>query len=274
MEQLEVPGGRLAYVVRGAGRPVVLICGAGRHEVWDRGGALTALAAAHRVVAYDRRGWGASSAPATPDYARHAEDAASLVRAVVGGPATVVGWSGGGNVALRLAVRHPDLVGALVLVEPPFHAVRHATGAFVGTFARIKAAQLRGQRRAAAEEFYRFVMRRRDGGDGWAAVPEPDRDRLLLAPRDTEALLTELGLHRHGALAEDVPTGRLRGIRAPITYLLGRDSNALMHRLHARYAGGEPGVRSVRVPGAAHMVLWDAPGAVVGAVAAAAAPRR
>ncbi len=46
-----------------------------------------------------------------------AEDAAGLIRSLKHGPMHVIGWSMGGFIALELALRHPDLVGKLVLVS-------------------------------------------------------------------------------------------------------------------------------------------------------------
>ena len=70
----------------------------------------------HSVVTYDRRGW-AQSRDATP--AASLDDHASdLLSAIGERPATVVGHSYGGAVALLAAVRRPDLVAALGLFEP------------------------------------------------------------------------------------------------------------------------------------------------------------
>jgi pimeloyl-ACP methyl ester carboxylesterase len=49
----------------------------------------------------------------------HADDAAAIIRVVNNGPAYVFGTSGGAQIGLNLAVRHPDLVQALVAHEPP-----------------------------------------------------------------------------------------------------------------------------------------------------------
>lgn len=70
-----------------------------------------------RVVHYDQRGLGQTTAPAT-DYtmADYADDAAALIAEVAGSPCHVVGTSFGGMVALNLAVRHPHLVDKLVLL--------------------------------------------------------------------------------------------------------------------------------------------------------------
>src|SRR5262245_45279118 len=62
---LEVGGGKLFYEARGAGPAVVLVHDGLLHrECWD--GQWEAFARTHRVVRYDRRGYGRSEAPTKP----------------------------------------------------------------------------------------------------------------------------------------------------------------------------------------------------------------
>ena len=70
-----------------------------------------------RVIHYDQRGLGRTSAP-DGDWtmADYADDAAALVCELAGGRAHVVGTSFGGMVALELAARHPDVVDRLALL--------------------------------------------------------------------------------------------------------------------------------------------------------------
>jgi len=50
---------------------------------------------------------------------QHADDAAAVIAAFGGGPVMVFGTSGGAQVGLNLAARHPALVSTLVAHEPP-----------------------------------------------------------------------------------------------------------------------------------------------------------
>ena len=75
---------------------------------------LIAAIAGHgfRVLAYNRRGTGGSPRESWPDggVPQHADDAAALLRALAAVPATVIGFSSGGVVALALTERYPDVV--------------------------------------------------------------------------------------------------------------------------------------------------------------------
>ena len=103
----------------GSGAPILCIHGAGGSAIgWSD--AIPALARLGRVIAYDRRGCARSERPEPYErtsVAEHADDAAGLLEALADEPAVVVGRSYGATVAVDLALRHPELVRALVLLE-------------------------------------------------------------------------------------------------------------------------------------------------------------
>ena len=86
-------------------------------HMWDALAARLA-AAGHPVLRYDHRGHGASAKPAGP-YSMDdlVDDAARLLREWAQGPVAWVGLSMGGMVGQGLAIRHPELVKALVLAN-------------------------------------------------------------------------------------------------------------------------------------------------------------
>lgn len=75
-----------------------------------------ALAAHRRIVALDAPGHGDAADIATDLWGAAEHFATQLRDAVPAGPATVVGYSMGGRMALHLALAHPELVGRLVLI--------------------------------------------------------------------------------------------------------------------------------------------------------------
>lgn len=80
------------------------------------------LAADFRLLAPDFRGYGDSerkAVDATRGVADFSDDTAALLDTLgIEGPVDVLGWSAGGNVALQLAIDHPDRVRRLVLEAP------------------------------------------------------------------------------------------------------------------------------------------------------------
>src|SRR3712207_2618532 len=113
MPKVPVEGGELHVEVTGDGPGLLLIHGTGIDgRAWGPIG--EDLASDHRVVIYDRRGYGRSTKPAVKDWAQHAKDAAAVIEAT-GDVVGVVGWSNGAVVALELAAQRPDLVPRLVL---------------------------------------------------------------------------------------------------------------------------------------------------------------
>lgn len=117
---LDVPGARLCYDVRGSG-PLLLMIGS---PMGARGfGAMVPyLATDYTVVTYDPRGVLRSTVDdpaqdAAPELL--ADDVHRLLLALGGEPAYVFGNSGGAVTGLALAARHPGLVHALVVHEPP-----------------------------------------------------------------------------------------------------------------------------------------------------------
>lgn len=126
------PGGPAAVLVHGL---------AGGLEDWA--GALDVLAAAGaRALAYDRRGYGGSSAPAPytgTTVEEQAEDLAALLAALEVAPAVVAGRDVGALVALDLAKRHRARVRALVLSAPPLYAFApEAAEVLAGERARLQ----------------------------------------------------------------------------------------------------------------------------------------
>ena len=136
----------LYYEDHGAGRPVVLVHG------WPLSGAswekqvVALLAAGHRVITYDRRGFGQSSKPSTGyDYNTFAADLDRLMTKLDLRGVTLVGFSmGGGEVARYLSKYGSERVAKAVFVAaiPPFllKAANNPSGVDGSVFEGIKQA--------------------------------------------------------------------------------------------------------------------------------------
>ncbi|MGH7666786.1 MAG: alpha/beta fold hydrolase [Candidatus Dormibacteria bacterium] len=108
-------GTELAVYALGEGPPLLLIPGLGTDHhafVWN----LAELATTFECLVLDQRGIGLSeSTPGPYTMELLADDAASVLRHLAPRDAAVMGVSMGGMVAQHLAIRHPQLVGRLVL---------------------------------------------------------------------------------------------------------------------------------------------------------------
>lgn len=115
----------LAYRVGGEGPPLLLIHGGGEDLTMLTPVAEAVARSGYRVIWYDRRGTGGSTRENWPEggVAQHATDAAGLLQELDAAPATVVGFSSGGVLALALAERHPEVVDHVVAWEPAAIAV-------------------------------------------------------------------------------------------------------------------------------------------------------
>jgi len=110
-------GATLAGVRRdGEGTPLVLIHGFGAsHRDWQ--GLIEDLPSKLALIAYDQRGFGASSAPAGRTYS-HGHDLLALLDALGLAQVDLCGMSLGGATALNFALDHPNRVRRLILVSP------------------------------------------------------------------------------------------------------------------------------------------------------------
>lgn len=113
---LPVPGGEVWAEDAGGDKPPLLLLhpGVGDSRIWDP--LMPALAADHRVIRYDSRGYGRSPA-ATAEFTLLGDCVAVLDHFGIA-RTPIVGCSQGGTIALGLALAEPERVEALVLLCP------------------------------------------------------------------------------------------------------------------------------------------------------------
>jgi pimeloyl-ACP methyl ester carboxylesterase len=235
---------------QGAGAPVVFIHGWTLDlDAWEPQAA--ALAPTHRVVRYDRRGFGRSGGE--PGRAADAGDLERLVGALGPGPVTLVGHSQGARVALAFALRHPELVAALVLDGPP-DEVGDAENAGDEDFSIAE------YRRLVAEQGVDAFRR------AWRGHPLM---RLHGADAGARALVEEI-LGRYPArdladAAEPPPppagSAALARLRRPVLVVNGEFDTTIRRRAGLAIARALPLAERVTVQGAGHLPNLDAPGA-------------
>jgi pimeloyl-ACP methyl ester carboxylesterase len=259
-----VNGAELFYRVAGEGSTLLLVHGVGPDS---RGWSPTfeKLAENHRVVAYDRRGYGSSSPASGGGWRTHGEDAAALTEQLELSPATVVGWSGGGYVAIHLAVEKPQLVRNLVLAETGLPLPPVATASYLQMFLRAQViGRLRGHR-AAAEAFLRWVL----SENGSTTVDREDypEERKEVTLGNAEGIWADLNPRGR----PDLSRQRLETVSCPVTLLVGdmgqrwfrKSADALVEML--------PDARLETIAGANHAFTFHQPERFAEAIARAAA---
>lgn len=275
----EVNGAALAYREVGRGEPVVLVHGsASDMRAWHH--QLPALGAAYRTVAYSRR-YALPNDP-IPDGADdamlpHVDDLVAFIEAVGAKPAHLVGHSWGGFIALLAAIRHPEAVRRLVLLEPPVLSLfvstpprpmelvrmlvrRPRTAAAIIKFGAAAAdpatkAYRRGDDEAGFEIFARGVL----GSDAFERL-SPER---LSQAWDNRAVNKAQLL---GAGFPPLRDDEVRSMTAPTLLLVAEHSPAFLHRLTDHLEALLPNVQRTMVPDASHIMQEDNPQAVNDAV--------
>lgn len=167
----------LATYIVGSGDPVVFlhsnVCDS---RMWSA--QLAAVGASHKAIAYDRRGFGETTAE-REDHSALADLMAVLEATANGEPAILVSCSLGGRIALGAALRHPSRVRALVLIAP------NVTGAPDPTYSpEIEELMTQSKEAEASHDLDRVnAMKARLWLDGPLApagrVAGPARDLLL-----------------------------------------------------------------------------------------------
>ncbi|MCC6497245.1 MAG: alpha/beta hydrolase, partial [Propionibacteriaceae bacterium] len=175
---LEVPGGTLAYDVRGplppadGLRPLLLI----GHPMGASG--FTELAAHfpdRTVVTYDPRGIERSEVPDAEHSPKvNAEDVHRVIEAIGGGPVDLFGSSGGAVTGLALVSLHPDDVAVLVAHEPPLLEVLPDADKVQAAFRQVSEAYHSGGFGAGMARFIALTSVEGEFTDELLARPAPD----------------------------------------------------------------------------------------------------
>ena len=240
---------RLAVHSSGSGVPLLLLHGFPLdHAMWA---AQEPLADTLRLIVPDQRGFGGSASPGPASIEQLADDAAALLVALHCGPAVVCGLSMGGYVAQHLAVRHPDRVAALVLVDtkleadtPEARAARADLAAKVGRVGQRIAADAMVPRLLATSPESRTAHR--------AEIESALRAAIERQPVATiQAALAALG---------DRPdmTDAMRSVRVPTLLVVGAEDAITPPACMEAAVGVMPHARLLVVPRAGHMVPLEA----------------
>ena len=113
----EVNGTQLYYEIAGSGDPIVLIHGGGgdcRH--WDD--QFETFTQNHKVIRYDRRGFGKSAMPVQEEIYSHYDDLKALLEHFSILKAHICGQSMGCGIAVDFVFTYPEMSSSLIAVAP------------------------------------------------------------------------------------------------------------------------------------------------------------
>ncbi len=246
---------QLYYEETGAGPAVVLIHGFTLDtRMWDD--QFLPLAAHHRVVRYDLRGFGKSAMPTGERYS-HVADLCALLDYLHIEQATLVGFSKGGGVALDFALAHPPRVQGLALVDSILGGVLWLAATKARHDAVWAAARAGGIAAAKAS---------------WLAHPlfAPAMHQPAVAARLTQIIDDYSGWH----FVNDDPEERMRPpavtrldeLAMPVLVIVGDQDLPDFADIATIIGDRVPQSRTLVLPGAGHMANMETPAAVTQAL--------
>src|SRR5664280_1335027 len=224
-EYVDVKGGRIAYEVIGGGPLVVLSPGMADTRSTYRFLAPLIAKAGYRVASVDLRGHGESSA----DWASytHVDTAGDLIAVIrkLGGPAVIVGQSFSGGVATIAAATNPDLVSAIVEIDPFTRPPKYSVGALLRNDHDYRRGALllgRFVMTASVKTWSKYLNvaypgRKPADWDTWLAalqanLNEPGRAKAAKKMMGSTATLKQAA-------------ARLADVRCPVLVVMGRDDS-------------------------------------------------
>ncbi|MFR9776789.1 alpha/beta fold hydrolase [Micromonospora sp. MS34] len=253
MAKIEVNGAQLAYDEAGSGSPVVLVhAGIADRRMWR--GQVSALAARHRVIVPDLRGYGDSELPPAP-FAHH-DDLVGLLDALGLDRAALVGCSFGGRVAVDTALAYPERISALALFGAPVSGNEWSEETERLWEELVGEVDPEDFAASAAGEVRFWVV----GPTRTPGNVDPELIRFA-EEMDRRALAAELALSAVEVGELDPPAiNRLGELRMPVLAGAGADDLADIRRLADRIAAEAPhGVRMPDVPDAGHLLPLERP---------------
>jgi pimeloyl-ACP methyl ester carboxylesterase len=263
MARASVNGVQLYFELTGGSEtPLVLVHGSWSDATnWEH--VVPGLAESFTVLVYDRRGHSRSQRPDQPGSVdEDGEDLAALVEALDLAPAHVVTSSWGGNLALRLASRRPDLFRSLSCHEPPLwglldddpqsQAMLRQGAASIESVGRRIAA---GDHEGAARQFVEEVA---FGPGAWEQVLPPAAREMFI--RNAPTYLDEIQDPDQLGIDQDA----LTRLDIPIRLTQGSESPPVFPRVIDRLAKLIPRMSRETIRGAAHTPHLTTPQSYVG----------
>ena len=268
----EVNDTRIWYRVQGEGHKLLLLPGLGLdHRYYRLGEPLLRSHAA--TVLVDPRGVGRSRKddPRRVTYTAElwADDFAALARRLGWERVDVLGSSLGGCMAQAMAVRHPDLVRALIVVGG-FSELDRAMEMNFSLRKKMVAKLGMGEELADFMGLSTMTREFLDTDEG-LAVMRANQEGVRANPPDLYTAFLDAILRWGGRLPGQTPgplyTERLRAVRAPTLVVTGDNDYFIPASFSRKIADAVPGARYQEIEGGGHIPFIEKPAASAAAVA-------
>jgi pimeloyl-ACP methyl ester carboxylesterase len=254
----------LHYAEQGSGIPVIFVHGSlSNYGYWKP--QVGPFAEHYRVIAYSRRYNRPNANPPIAGYSAvtDSDDLAALIKTLHLGRVYVVGHSYGALTALFLEVRHPELLRAVVLAEPPAvpllaHLSPPNTAKGQVMFvdiqkkmvAPMKVAFSAGHSDAGVGAFIDYVMA---NPKAWETMSAADRTDTLQDAKEWDVMLPR------GTLFPDISPEQVRAIRVPTLVMTGGKSFPFLVQIDSELAKLISGSRQIVYPDAGHQMWYKHP---------------
>jgi epoxide hydrolase 4 len=269
---------RIHYVSRGQGAPLLFLHGFPQFWfLWRE--QLADLGEDHAVYAPDMRGFNLSCKPEDPEAYRMRHllaDVVELINVLELTDLTLVGHDWGGIVSWAFALKHPEMIDRLVIIDapPPFTWNRDLRESpkqrdAVNYMVELSKPSPEPEEMLAANDFSMMddIMLRIGGRE--ARLSDADRRVYHEAWAQPGALRGGLNYYRAARMGEQVAAGGVpeeyaakitsQTLEVPTLVIWGENDAALLPSLTRGLSEWVPQVRVEIVPGAGHWVPYERP---------------
>lgn len=254
----------LHYIEEGTGVPVIFV-----HGSLSDGGywadQMGPFSRHYRTIAYSRRYSYPNNNPSRPGYSAvvDAEDLAAFIHSLHLGKVVIIGHSYGALTALFLARRHPELVQAFVLAEPPaisllLHLPNNQAKTGIAEFNDIQQHMVvpmqrafrKGDREAGIAAFMAYVFK---DPHAWDKMSQSAKRDALRNAGEWDVMMTK------GTLFPDIEPQTIQGITVPTLLLSGARSYPFLGPITEELARLLPHSQTKILPDAGHQMWYQYP---------------